>query len=72
MGRRNTKLEPAWHWKQKLKSLVEVRPAGTLLWLGFGQVEPNRWFSRASIVESTHWLVLHRPVELAAVTGQLA
>jgi len=41
MGRRNTKLERAWHWKQKPKSLAEVRPAGTLLWLGFDRVQPK-------------------------------
>jgi hypothetical protein len=29
-------------------------------------------FSRGSIVESTHWKVLHRPVELAAYTNSMA
>jgi hypothetical protein len=71
LGRCNTKLEPTWHRKQKLKSFVRVRPAGTLLWLNFGRVEPHRWFSGGSIVESMHWMVLHRPVELARVMGQL-
>src|SRR5208282_3838000 len=71
MGRRNTKLEPSWHGKQKLNSLARVRPAGTLPWLGFHRVQPNRWFFRASIVESMHWMVLHRPVELARVIGQV-
>jgi hypothetical protein len=28
-------------------------------------------FSQGRIVESTHWMVLHRPVELAALTGQV-
>jgi hypothetical protein len=28
-------------------------------------------FSRGSIVESNHWAVLHRPVELARITGQV-
>jgi hypothetical protein len=28
-------------------------------------------FSRGSIVESTHWMVLRRPSEPAAVTGQI-
>jgi hypothetical protein len=37
MGRRNTKLEPAWHRKQMPKSLVRVRPSGTLPWLGFAE-----------------------------------
>jgi hypothetical protein len=31
----------------------------------------NRWFSRGSIVEAMHWMVLHRPVELAALAGHL-
>ena len=44
-------------------------PAGTLPWLGFDRAQPNRWFARASIVESMHWMVLRRPVELARVTG---
>jgi hypothetical protein len=26
-------------------------------------------FFRGSIAESTHWMVLHRPVELARLTG---
>jgi hypothetical protein len=28
-------------------------------------------FFRGSIAKSTHWMVLHRPVELAAQTGQV-
>ena len=36
-------------------------------WLGFDRVQPNKWLSRGRIVESMHWKVLHRPVELAAV-----
>src|SRR5271168_5530116 len=46
-----------------------ISPAGTLAWLGFGRVRPNRWFSRRSITESTHWMVLRRPVELARLSG---
>src|SRR5580658_6141419 len=53
------------------ESLVRVRPAGTLSWLGFSRAQPNRWFSRTSIVESAHWMMLHRPRELAAQTGQV-
>jgi hypothetical protein len=34
-------------------------------------VQPNSWFSRKSIAESTYGMVLHRPVELARVTGNL-
>ena len=66
MGRRSTELEPAWHCKQKLKSLARVRPAGTLPWLGFDRMLENGSFSRGSIVESTRWMLLYRPVELAA------
>jgi len=71
MGRRNTKLEPAWHGKQMLKSLAGVRADGMLPWLGFDSVQPNRWLSRGSSVESMRWMVLHRPVEPASVTGHL-
>jgi len=39
-----------------------------LSWLGFNRAQRNRWFSRASIVESMHWMVLHRPLELARQT----
>src|SRR5271155_5993468 len=52
-------------------SPARIRPAGTLLWLGFDRVQPNRWFSRASIVESMHCMVLRRPVKLAALTGEV-
>jgi hypothetical protein len=69
--RRNTKLEPSWQCKQKPKSIARVRPAGTLPWLGSGRAQPIRWQSRGSIAESMHWIVLHRPVELARVTGHL-
>jgi hypothetical protein len=31
----------------------------------------NGWFFRRSISESMHWMVLRRPVELAALTGQV-
>ncbi len=71
MGRRNTRLEHRWHGRQKPKPLTRVRPAGTLPWLSFVQAKPNRWFSRASFVESTCWMVLRRPSELAALTGEL-
>jgi hypothetical protein len=36
-----------------------------LLWLLVVEVKANTWFSRGSIAESAHWMVLHRPVELA-------
>ena len=52
--------------KQKLKSLARFRPVGKLPWLAFGRVQPHTRFSRGSIAESMHWMVLHRPVELAA------
>ena len=59
------KPEPTWHRKQELKSPARVGPAGTLPWLGFGRAQPNERLSRGSIVESMHWMVLHRPVEPA-------
>jgi hypothetical protein len=31
----------------------------------------NKWFSRRSIAESTHWMVLHRPVEPAALISHV-
>jgi hypothetical protein len=37
----------------------------------FDRGQPRDHFSRGSSVESTHWKVLHRPPELAAVTGQV-
>ena len=39
--------------------------------LSADRVPPNRRFSRGSIVESTRWMVLHRPVELARPTRHL-
>src|SRR5277367_5171573 len=69
MARRNAQLKPTLHRKQKLESLARNKPAGTLSWLAFDHAQPNRWFSRGSIVEPMHWMVLHRPVELAAHTG---
>ena len=42
-----------------------IRPAEMLPWLGFDRVQPNRLFSRGSIIESMHGMVLHRPVQLA-------
>ena len=69
MGRRNTKLGPGWRLKQKLKPIARVRPAGTLSWLGFDRVQSNTRLSCASVVERMHWMVLHRPVELARVSG---
>jgi hypothetical protein len=39
--------------------------------MGFDGVQLNRRFSRASFVESMHWMVLHRPVELAAASGEV-
>jgi len=45
---------------------LERRPGQVL-----SRAQPNRWFPRARIVESMHWMVLRRPVELAAFTGQM-
>jgi hypothetical protein len=35
------------------------------------RVDPNGRFARASIVGSMHWMVLHRPVELTALIGEV-
>jgi hypothetical protein len=40
-------------------------------WLGCDAVKQDRWFSRASNVESMHGMVLHRPVELARQIRQV-
>jgi hypothetical protein len=45
--------------------IVRARSAGMLPWQGFDRVQPNGWFFRGSNVESMHWMVLHRPVDLA-------
>jgi hypothetical protein len=70
MGRRNAKLAP-FYGKQELKSLamaraVRERCPGKVL-AEYSQTDS----SRRSIAESTHWMVLHRPVALAQVTGDL-
>jgi len=49
-----------------------VGSTGTLPWLRIDRVQPNRQFSRGSIVESTRWSVLRRPSEPAAVPVQVA
>ena len=66
MGGCNTKLAPL-ALKTKAKTAHQGWPAGTLPWLGIDRIQPNRWFSRASNVESMQWMVLHRSVELAAL-----
>src|ERR1700693_283308 len=57
--------------KTKAKSLARVRSAGTRPWLGFDRVQPNGSLAPGSIVESMYWLVLRRPSEPAALTGQV-
>src|SRR4030095_4624976 len=57
--------------KTKAKSLARVRTAGTLPWLGFDRAQPNRSLLPGSIVDSTHWMVLRRPSEPAAVIGEV-
>ena len=57
--------------KTKAKNACRIRSAGTLSWLGFHQVCQTDRFSRESIVESMRWMVLHRPVEPASVTGEM-
>jgi hypothetical protein len=70
MGRRNTQVEPK-ALKTKTKSLAAVRWAGTRPWLGLTEDNQTDHFSRGSNVESTYWKVLHRPSELARITGQV-
>jgi hypothetical protein len=59
-------------WK-RTAPVVESEPhsSGTPLRLGFDRVQPNRWFSRASIVGSMHCMVLHRPSAPARLIGHL-
>jgi len=71
MGRCNTPFESNLQRKQKLKSLAMVGSTGTLPWLRIDRVQPNRQLTCGSIVESTHWRVLRRPSEPAAVTGKV-
>src|SRR5208337_5343274 len=42
MGRRNTQHGPNLQRKQRLTPLARVRSTGTLPWLGFDRVQPNR------------------------------
>jgi len=49
--------------KTKAKPLARVRSAGTLPWLGSDRGQPNKSFLLGKLVESTHWMVLHRPFE---------
>jgi hypothetical protein len=70
-GRRNSKLELTWQWKQQSESRARAGPAGTPLSLSFDRVRPHGWFFCAHAVESTQWMMLHRPVELAALTGEV-
>jgi hypothetical protein len=56
-------------WSQ-VKSFVRVRSAGTLSWLGFDRKQADH-LCQGSIVESRYWMVLHRPVELAALIRHL-
>jgi hypothetical protein len=39
--------------------------------LGFGRISQTDRFFKGSIGGSTDWIVLHRPVELAAVIGKV-
>ena len=57
--------------KTKAKPLAKVRSAGTLPWLGFDRVRPNGWIRPGNMLELTHWMVLHRPFEPAALIRQI-
>jgi|GEM_PF-2606922 len=52
--------------RTKAKSFARVRSAGTLRRLGFGRAQPNRSLLLGKHVESTLWMVLHRPFEPTA------
>jgi hypothetical protein len=59
--------------KTEIKSLARVRSAGTLPWLGHERGQPNRsLLSGESPVDSTHWMVLRRPSELARQISHLS
>src|SRR5277367_3884207 len=62
MGRRNTQLEPNLQWKQRLKSLARVRSAGTLLRLGFDQVQRKQMGSSGEALSNqrTGWCCIDR------------
>jgi len=69
MGRRNTQVEPNLHRKQRLNcslgfDQLEQYPG----WVLIGYSQTGR-ISQGSIVKSADWMVLHRPVELARLTG---
>jgi len=57
--------------KTKAESAGQVRSAEHYPGSGFSRVPPNRRPARGSIVESTNWMVLHRPPEPAALIGKV-
>ena len=71
IGRRNTQVERNLPRKQRLKSLPGVRSPGTLPWMGLTDCSQSECFPWGSTDESPNWMVLHRPVEPAAQTGQV-
>jgi hypothetical protein len=70
MGRCNTESKPARRASAAngcSRGLIQTKKT---LWLGSGRAQPDRLISLVgSIVGSTAWVVLHRPVELAAFIG---
>jgi hypothetical protein len=71
MGRRNTQIGPAFveNKGQKLLARIE-QPERYPGWVLAGSVKQIA-SSREGLGGSTDWIALHRPVELAAVTGHL-
>lgn len=71
MGRRNTQLEPTLHGKQKPKPLATLDQSEPYPGKDLTEYRQTDGFFRGSTVKSTHWMVLHRPVEPAALTGEV-
>src|SRR5208337_201180 len=70
-GSTQHELEVYFQESQRLKSFASVDPNGTPPCLGLMEYSRTDRFSRGSIVGSTDWMVLRRPSELAAVTGEV-
>src|ERR1700722_15672977 len=70
MGRRNTQLRTEFVENKSQKRWLGQRSRNVAL-VGFdGNSQTDRFF-KGSIGGSTDWMVLHRPVELARITGQV-
>jgi len=70
IGRRNTQLEPVLHSKQELRALARLDQQERCPGWVLAQLGQTVGSARGSTAESMHWIVLHRPVELAALIGE--